>query len=58
MALQSFLNFFLNFLRLTRSGNLITAYVSDDQITWLEVGSYTLTNLPEVLKKIFFNTKC
>ncbi|MFI7538392.1 hypothetical protein [Streptosporangium sp. NPDC049376] len=37
-------------LRLTRSGDTVTGYESDDGRTWTEVGTVTLTGLPEAVE--------
>ncbi|GLW21892.1 hypothetical protein Mame01_19350 [Microbispora amethystogenes] len=43
-------------LRLTRSGETVTGYESDDGRTWTEVGTVTLTGLPETVEIGLFAT--
>ncbi|MFF5206435.1 hypothetical protein [Streptosporangium sp. NPDC000396] len=43
-------------LRLTRSGDTITGYESDDGKTWTEVGTVKLTGLPETVEIGLFAT--
>ncbi|MEU6415001.1 hypothetical protein [Microbispora sp. NPDC046933] len=43
-------------LRLTRSGDTVTGYESDDGTTWTEVGTVTLTGLPETVEIGLFAT--
>ncbi|SDM05036.1 hypothetical protein SAMN05421869_13525 [Nonomuraea jiangxiensis] len=43
-------------LRLTRSGDTITGYESDDGKTWTEVGTVKLTGLPETVQIGLFAT--
>ncbi|GAA0930848.1 hypothetical protein [Nonomuraea longicatena] len=43
-------------LRLTRSGDIITGYESDDGKTWTEVGTVALTGLPETVEIGVFAT--
>ncbi|MFF4418677.1 hypothetical protein ACFYY8_39625 [Streptosporangium sp. NPDC001559] len=43
-------------LRLTRSGDTVTGYESDDGRTWSEVGAVTLTGLPETVEIGLFAT--
>ncbi|WP_067134551.1 hypothetical protein [Microtetraspora malaysiensis] len=43
-------------LRLTRSGDAITGYESDDGKTWTEVGTVKLTGLPETVEIGLFAT--
>ncbi|MEV7806235.1 hypothetical protein AB0O28_25145 [Microbispora sp. NPDC088329] len=43
-------------LRLTRSGDTVTGYESDDGTTWTEVGTVTLTGLPETAEVGLFAT--
>ncbi|WP_182876990.1 hypothetical protein [Microbispora sp. H10670] len=43
-------------LRLTRSGETVTGYESDDGRTWTEVGAATLTGLPETVEIGLFAT--
>ncbi|KAA9381649.1 DUF1349 domain-containing protein [Microbispora cellulosiformans] len=43
-------------LRLTRSGDTVTGYESDDGRTWTEVGTVTLTGLPETVEIGLFAT--
>lgn len=43
-------------LRLTRSGDTVTGYESDDGKTWAEIGTVTLTGLPETVEIGLFAT--
>ncbi|RGA02912.1 hypothetical protein DI270_021525 [Microbispora triticiradicis] len=43
-------------LRLTRSGETVTGYESDDGRTWTEIGTVTLTGLPETVEIGLFAT--